>query len=101
MSLSLVIPANSFFKSNLSKTESAVRITHIPTGVVAQCQNGHSQHENKDEALKYLKDVYIKLNWKKKEQKMAEEYVKKCGIGWGSQIRLYVMPTEPENLPDK
>ncbi|MFP3026299.1 MAG: peptide chain release factor-like protein, partial [Wolbachia sp.] len=76
---------------HVNKTESAVRITHIPTGVVVQCQNGRSQHRNKDEALKLLKGRLYQIELEKKEQKMAEEYGKKCDIGWGNQIRSYVM----------
>ncbi|XP_017477845.1 PREDICTED: peptide chain release factor 2-like [Rhagoletis zephyria] len=76
---------------HVNKTESAVRITHIPTGVIVQCQNGRSQHKNKDEALKLLKGRLYQIELEKKEQKMAEEYGKKCDIGWGNQIRSYVM----------
>jgi peptide chain release factor 2 len=76
---------------HVNKTESAVRITHMPTGVIVQCQNGRSQHKNKDEALKLLKGRLYQIELDKKEQKMAEEYGKKCNIGWGNQIRSYVM----------
>lgn len=76
---------------HVNKTESAVRITHLPTGVVVQCQNGRSQHKNKDEALKLLKGRLYQIELEKKEQKMAEEYGKKCDIGWGNQIRSYVV----------
>lgn len=76
---------------HVNKTESAVRITHMPTGVIVQCQNGRSQHKNKDEALKLLKGRLYQIELEKKEQKMAEEYGKKCNIGWGNQIRSYVM----------
>ncbi|MGL9725825.1 MAG: peptide chain release factor 2 [Wolbachia sp.] len=76
---------------HVNKTESAVRITHIPTDIVVQCQNGRSQHKNKDEALKLLKGRLYQIELKKKEQNMAEEYGKKCDIGWGNQIRSYVM----------
>lgn len=76
---------------HVNKTESAVRITHMPTGVIVQCQNGRSQHKNKDKALKLLKGRLYQIELDKKEQKMAEEYGKKCNIGWGNQIRSYVM----------
>ncbi|NUY39576.1 peptide chain release factor 2 [Wolbachia endosymbiont of Litomosoides brasiliensis] len=76
---------------HVNKTESAVRITHIPTGVIVQCQNSRSQHQNKNEALKLLKGRLYQIELKKKEQKMSEEYGKKCDIGWGNQIRSYVM----------
>ncbi|MDD9331587.1 MAG: peptide chain release factor 2 [Wolbachia sp.] len=76
---------------HVNKTESAVRITHIPTGVVVQCQNGRSQHKNKDEALKLLKGRLYQIELEKKEKKMAEEYGRKCDIGWGNQIRSYVV----------
>ncbi|WP_179947424.1 peptide chain release factor 2 [Wolbachia endosymbiont of Folsomia candida] len=76
---------------HVNKTESAVRITHISTGVVVQCQNDRSQHKNKDEALKLLKGRLYQIELEKKEQKMAEEYGKKCDIGWGNQIRSYVV----------
>ncbi|WP_232500356.1 peptide chain release factor 2 [Wolbachia endosymbiont of Onchocerca ochengi] len=76
---------------HVNKTESAVRITHIPTGVIIQCQNSRSQHQNKNEALKLLKGRLYKIELKKKEQKTAQDYDKKCNIGWGNQIRSYIM----------
>ncbi|QKX02277.1 peptide chain release factor 2 [Wolbachia endosymbiont of Dirofilaria (Dirofilaria) immitis] len=76
---------------HVNKTESAVRITHIPTGVIVQCQNSRSQHQNKNEALKLLKGRLYQIELKKKEQKTAQEYGKKCNMGWGNQIRSYVM----------
>ncbi|WP_148115224.1 peptide chain release factor 2 [Wolbachia pipientis] len=76
---------------HVNKTESAVRITHMPTGIVVQCQNSRSQHKNKDEAFKLLKGRLYQIELEKKEQKMAEEYGKKCNIGWGNQIRSYIM----------
>ncbi|MDG7055921.1 MAG: peptide chain release factor 2 [Wolbachia endosymbiont of Meromenopon meropis] len=75
---------------HVNKTESAVRITHIPTGVIAHCQNSRSQHKNKHEALRLLKGRLYQIELKKREQEMAEEYDKKCNIGWGNQIRSYV-----------
>ncbi len=76
---------------HVNKTESAVRITHIPTNVVVQCQNDRSQHKNRDEAFKLLKGRLYQLELQKKEQKIAEEHGKKSTIGWGSQIRSYVI----------
>jgi len=74
---------------HINKTESAVRITHIPTGVVVQCQNGRSQHQNKDTAFKMLKSRLYELEL---EARRAEEEGKeKSEIGWGHQIRSYVL----------
>jgi len=74
---------------HINKTESAVRITHIPTGVVVQCQNGRSQHQNKDTAFKMLKSKLYELEL---EARRAEEEGKeKSEIGWGHQIRSYVL----------
>ncbi len=76
---------------HVNKTESAVRITHIPTGIVTQCQNNRSQHSNKDQAMKQLKAKLYELEMLKKnaEKKQMEE--NKSDIGWGSQIRSYVL----------
>lgn len=76
---------------HVNKTESAVRITHIPTGIVVQCQNDRSQHRNRDEAFKLLKGRLYQLELQKREEKIAQEHGKKSTIGWGSQIRSYVM----------
>jgi len=74
---------------HINKTESAVRITHIPTNVVVQCQNGRSQHQNKDTAFKMLKSKLYELEL---ENRRAEEEGKeKSEIGWGHQIRSYVL----------
>ncbi|MCX5714355.1 MAG: peptide chain release factor 2 [Candidatus Omnitrophica bacterium] len=78
-------------------TDSAVRITHIPTGLVAQCQNERSQHQNKQSALKILKARIWALESEKKEQEMAKHYgAEKKKIEWGSQIRSYVL--HPYNM---
>lgn len=76
---------------HVNKTESAVRITHLPTNTVVQCQNGRSQHANKDTAMKQLKAKLYELEMSKKnaEQQALEET--KSDIGWGSQIRSYVL----------
>ena len=76
---------------HVNKTESAVRITHLPTGAVTQCQNDRSQHKNKDVAMKQLKAKLYELEMQKRnsEQQALEE--SKSDIGWGSQIRSYVL----------
>lgn len=76
---------------HVNKTESAVRITHIPTGIVTQCQNDRSQHKNKDQAMKQLKAKLYELEMleKNKERQQIEE--NKSDIGWGNQIRSYVL----------
>lgn len=76
---------------HVNRTDSAVRITHIPTGTVAQSQNDRSQHKNKDSAMKQLKSKLYELEMQKRnaEQKLIEE--NKSDIGWGSQIRSYVL----------
>lgn len=76
---------------HINTTDSAVRIKHIPTGVVVQCQNQRSQHANKDKAMKMLKSAIYKREIEKKEQeKQARESSKKANE-WGSQIRSYVL----------
>ena len=76
---------------HVNKTDSAVRLTHIPTGVVAQSQSDRSQHKNKETALKQLKSKLYELELQKQneEQQMLED--SKSDIGWGSQIRSYVL----------
>ncbi len=74
---------------HVNKTESAIRITHIETGVVVQCQNDRSQHKNKATAMKMLKSRLYELELE--EQKAKEAGVEKSEIGWGHQIRSYVM----------
>jgi peptide chain release factor 2 len=74
---------------HVNKTESAIRLTHIETGVVVQCQNDRSQHKNKATALKMLKSRLYELELE--AQKAKEEGIQKSEIGWGHQIRSYVM----------
>ncbi|MEW8015372.1 MAG: peptide chain release factor 2 [Candidatus Sedimenticola endophacoides] len=76
---------------HVNRTESAVRITHNPTGIVVQCQNDRSQHKNKDQAMKQLKAKLYELEIQKRsaDQQALEE--SKSDIGWGSQIRSYVL----------
>ena len=82
---------------SVNTTDSAVRITHIPTGLVAQCQNERSQHQNKQTALKILKARLYELESEKREAELARTYAgEKKKIEWGSQIRSYVL--HPYNL---
>jgi peptide chain release factor 2 len=76
---------------HVNKTDSAVRITHLPTGIVVQCQNERSQHKNKAIALKVLKARLYEKELKEKEEKLEELHSTKKEIGWGSQIRSYIM----------
>jgi peptide chain release factor 2 len=76
---------------HVNKTDSAVRITHLPTGIVVQCQNERSQHKNKATALKILKARLYERELKEKEEKLQELHNAKKEIAWGSQIRSYVM----------
>jgi peptide chain release factor 2 len=76
---------------HINKTESAVRITHNPSGIVVQCQNDRSQHKNRDTAMKQLKAKLYELEvLKRSEEQQALEQTK-SDIGWGSQIRSYVL----------
>ncbi len=76
---------------HINKTDSAVRMTHIPTGIVVQCQNDRSQHRNRAEAMQMLKSKLFELEMRKRmaEQQKLED--SKTDVGWGHQIRSYVL----------
>ncbi len=76
---------------HVNKTDSAVRITHLPTGIVVQCQNERSQHKNRATALKILRARLYEREMREKEEKLQELHNSKKEIAWGSQIRSYVM----------
>ncbi len=76
---------------HVNKTESAVRLTHLPTNIVVQCQSGRSQHKNKDQAMKQLKAKLYELEMQKRMESQQELEDSKSDIGWGSQIRSYVL----------
>ena len=76
---------------HVNRTESAIRITHIPTNIVVQCQNERSQHKNKAIAMAILKSRLYELDKRKQEEKMAILNKEKKEIAWGSQIRSYVL----------
>lgn len=76
---------------HVNRTESAVRITHNPTGVVVQCQNDRSQHKNKAQAMKQLKAKLYELELQKQRDTQQSVEDQKADIGWGSQIRSYVL----------
>ena len=81
---------------HVNKTDSAIRITHIPSGIVTQCQTQRSQHKNKEQALKVLKSKLFQLEMEKQFLNKKELEGEKKDIGWGSQIRSYVF--HPYNM---
>jgi peptide chain release factor 2 len=76
---------------HVNKTDSAVRITHIPTGIVVQCQNERSQSSNKQTALRILKSRLLEQEQERREEELAKERGAAQDIGFGSQIRSYVL----------
>ena len=76
---------------HVNRTDSAVRITHEPSGIVVQCQNDRSQHKNKDQAMKQLKSKLYELEMQKRNAEKQALEESKSDIGWGSQIRSYVL----------
>ena len=76
---------------HINKTSSAIRITHLPTGIVVQCQNRRSQFQNKDKAMQMLKAKLYLLKQQENAEKAAGIRVEVTEVGWGKQIRSYVM----------
>ncbi len=76
---------------HINKTDSAVRMTHLPSGIVVQCQNDRSQHRNRDEAWSMLKSKLYELEMRKRMQAQQELEATKTDVGWGHQIRSYVL----------
>ena len=76
---------------HVNKTDSAVRITHVPTGIVVQCQNERSQAQNKATAMRLLRARLLELEERKRAEELAAERGEQKDVGWGSQIRSYVL----------
>ena len=76
---------------HVNKTESAIRITHMPTGIVVACQAERSQHKNRESAMRTLKSKLYQLELSKREEELAKFYGDRGSISWGNQIRSYVL----------
>jgi peptide chain release factor 2 len=76
---------------HINTTDSAVRITHLPTGIVVACQNDRSQHKNRAEAMNMLRARMYEAELQRREAEASGEYAAKTEIGWGHQIRSYVL----------
>jgi len=76
---------------HINKTSSAIRITHLPTGIVVQCQNERSQHMNRDKAMQMLRAKLYMLKQEANAEKLSDIRGEVTEIGWGNQIRSYVM----------
>jgi peptide chain release factor 2 len=76
---------------HVNKTESAIRLTHLPTGLVVACQTERSQHKNRDSAMKALRSKLYQLELAKREEELAKFYGDRGSISWGNQIRSYVL----------
>ncbi|QIQ42007.1 MAG: peptide chain release factor 2 [Buchnera aphidicola (Microlophium carnosum)] len=76
---------------HVNRTESAVRITHLPTSIVTQCQSNRSQHKNKEEAMKQMKSKIYEMKIRKKQQEKQKIENNKSDITWGNQIRSYIL----------
>lgn len=76
---------------HVNKTDSAIRILHIPTNIVVECQDQRSQHQNKEIAMKILKSKLYELELRKKEQSKLQNTLEKGNNGWGNQARNYVL----------
>ncbi len=76
---------------HVNKTDSAIRMTHVPTGIVVQCQNERSQHKNRSAAWKMLRSRIARLEEEKREAEQAQKYKDKSRVGFGSQIRNYFL----------
>jgi peptide chain release factor 2 len=76
---------------HVNKTDSAIRITHLPTGIVVQCQNDRSQHKNRAQAMDMLRSRLYEAELRKREEAISHAHDAKTDIAWGHQIRSYVL----------